>query len=376
MKISIKLVTTAALIAFALAGAVLPGCSSLGTKPTDEEKRRFETSPHYDREQGVFVNRDRLAYERMQKRDKFDDGMFKFMFGNENNEKPETGLPVLKPEVKEFLAPSDEIKVIWFGHSTLLVNLQGTIILIDPILSGYASPVFFAIRRFQDPPLQLQDLPRIDYILISHDHYDHLDRKTIRFFRDKTNRFIVPLGVGSHMKGWGIDPSRIDEFDWWQSRKYGELEFVATPAQHFSGRSFNDRNQTLWASWVIKNNEKRIYYSGDSGYDTHFKAIGDKYGPFDIAFIENGQYNKNWEEVHVFPEQGVQAFYELRGKVFFPIHWGAFKLSVHSWYEPIEKIHQFSLNRKFPLIAPKIGEIVTVSENFPLETWWKPLIEK
>lgn len=182
--------------------------------------------------------------------------------------------------------------------------------------------------------------------------------------------------VGAHIQGWGIEKSRITELDWWQGHKVKGLEFVATPAQHFSGRSFNDRNKTLWASWVIKSGDKKVFFSGDSGYDKHFKEIGDKYGPFDLAFIENGQYNKAWEEVHLLPEQGIQAFYDLKAKIFFPVHWGVFKLSIHPWYEPINKVYQSSLEKKFHLIAPRIGEVVEVGMDYKLVNWWEEQMRK
>ncbi len=367
-------------VIFVLLGVlvVIPSCSSMGTRPTVEDSRRFSSSNHYDQEQRVFLNRDREAMQRMGKRDKFKNmSIFNFLFGNDNNEKPAKPLPVLGVDLNKFKAASDTLKVVWFGHSTFLLNFEAKTILVDPMLSEYASPVPFVIGRFQPPPLKASELPHIDTILISHDHYDHLDMKTIRSFKDKVDtKFIVPLGVGRHLEGWGIDRSRITELDWWESTSFDNLEFVATPAQHFSGRAFGDRNATLWASWVIKSDTKRVFFSGDSGYDKHFKDIGDKYGPFDIAFIENGQYNKVWEEVHLLPEQSVRAFYDLKAEIYFPVHWGAFKLSIHPWYEPIQKVYNSSVERKFPLIIPRIGEVVEVSKNYETTNWWQELLTK
>lgn len=353
---------------------IVGGCAALGSKTKLSDKNQFEHSPQYRKDNGIFVNRREDIFATMSERNKSSGGFIKFLFGNDKGGKPEKGLPVLKPSLEEFLSPSEDIKVIWFGHSTFMLNLKGKIILIDPILSNYASPLFFIMRRFQESPLTLEELPKIDYILISHDHYDHLDMPTVRYFKDKETKFIVPLGVGAHISGWGVDKTRIVELDWWQSVAFDDLKLIATPAQHFSGRSYNDRNATLWAGWIVKNDKHSIFFSGDSGYDTHFKAAGEKYGPFDIAFLDNGQYNKQWEEVHLLPEQVVDAYYDLKAKALFPVHWGVFKLARHPWYEPIQKAYQFSVEKNFPIIAPKIGEVVVVNNLYKVKPWWEELI--
>lgn len=353
----------------------IPVYKALGTSPSEVEQKKFEQSTHYDSQHHIFLNRRAEIFNKMDKRPKFKGmGIIKFLFGNDNHQRPDKGLPVIKPDLKSFKQTSDQIKVIWFGHSTFLLNLKGKMILIDPILSNYSSPIPFLIKRFQPPPLDLKEMPHIDTVVISHDHYDHLDRETILSFLGKDTRFMVPLGVGAHLVGWGIERNRISEFDWWDTKKVGEFEFISTPAQHFSGRSFKNRNKTLWGGWVIKYDDKSIFYSGDSGYDIHFKQVGEKYGPFDVAFIENGQYHKAWKEIHLLPEEGVQAFYDLKAKVFFPVHWGAFKLSVHPWYEPIRKVYSFSVEKKFPLVAPKIGTIVEIGESYVQKPWWEELI--
>lgn len=357
----------------------LGGCSSLGTKPSEQDYERLAKSKNFDTENKIFLNRDRDAFKRMDERPKFKGGggFFKFLFGSDPGAKPENGLPVLKPKLAEFMQPSEELKIIWCGHSTFMVNLHGNIILVDPIISNYASPVFFLMTRFQKSPFTLDELPPIDYILISHDHYDHLDMPTIKYFTNKKQtKFIVPLGVGSHLRGWGVENNRIEELDWWDISKRGEIEFIATPAQHFSGRSLNDRNSTLWAGWIIKSDKKRIFFSGDSGYDSHFKDIGDKYGPFDLVLLDNGQYNPAWQEVHLLPEQGIKAFQEVKGDVFLPVHWGVFKLSTHTWYDPARKAYRYSVERHIPIIIPKIGELVYVSKDYETKQWWEELIEK
>ncbi len=212
-------------------------------------------------------------------------------------------------------------------------------------------------------------------MIISHDHYDHLDKETMKFFAKKKSktRILTALGVGNHLTKWGIKRELISEFDWWEGTKLDDIEFIATPAQHFSGRTLRDRNKTLWSSWVIKTANHSIYFSGDSGYDIHFKEIGDKYGPFDIAFMENGQYNQKWRAVHSLPEESVQAYFDLKAKRFFPVHWGMFVLSLHSWREPVDELLRLSKEREVNIVTPILGEIVTVNDNYKNKIWWSNL---
>ncbi|MFN8370777.1 MAG: MBL fold metallo-hydrolase [Bacteriovoracaceae bacterium] len=297
---------------------------------------------------------------------------FKAWFTDTEKRTPKKPLPEVKPDLKEFLKPSPDLKVIWFGHSTFLLNLLGKIILVDPVFSNNAAPVTFFAKRFQPPVLKLEELPPIDFIIISHDHYDHLDKETMQFFAKKMGKtkILTALGVGKHLTSWGIKKETIREFNWWQGTKIDEIEFIATPAQHFSGRSLTDRNKTLWSSWVIITENQRLYFSGDSGYDIHFKEIGHKYGPFDIAFMENGQYNERWRAVHSMPHESVQAYFDLKAKRFFPVHWGMFVLSLHSWREPADELLRLSQERGVNIVTPILGEIVTVNDNYKNKLWW------
>lgn len=289
------------------------------------------------------------------------------------NRRPGFRLPEVQPDLEQFLKPSSHIKVIWFGHSSFLLNVHGKVILVDPVFAESASPFRNFVSRFQPPVLQLEELPTPDFIVISHDHYDHLDMKAIRHFAHKNIKFLTPLGVGSHLTHWGVDEKKIHELDWWESLQFDQLEFIATPAQHFSGRSPFSENKTLWASWVIRSEQHSIFFSGDSGYDTHFKEIGDKYGPFDLAFIENGQYNKSWRTVHSLPEDSVQAFFDLRAKKFFPIHWGMFVLAMHTWRDPVDQLLRLSQERGVPIVTPKLGELITLDEEYKNTEWWMNL---
>ena len=361
------------LIVFALvvvSGVSFVGCASFGTRPKEEDKSRFKESKHYNASEGMFENRRPNLIKEMKKRT-LTWSTFREFFKSGTDRVPAQRMPEIRPDMDEFLMPSEELKVIWFGHSSFLLNMDGKIVLVDPVFSGAASPISFMVKRFQRPVLELSELPKIDYIIISHDHYDHLDMESIKFFAGSDTQFVVPLGVGSHLRGWGVDSQKIVERDWWQEANFYEIDFIATPAQHFSGRNGIHENETLWASWVLKSKNHKVYFSGDSGYDTHFKEIGDKFGPFDIAFIESGQYNKKWEEVHLLPEQGLAAFRDLRAQKYFPVHWGMFELSTHPWYEPVEYLFEFSQNLNFDLVVPRLGQIVSPNRVLPVDKWWR-----
>lgn len=241
------------------------------------------------------------------------------------------------------------------------------------MFSNSASPFAFINKRFQKPVLALEELPKVDYIVLSHDHYDHLDMQTIKFFKNTNTKFVVPLGVGRHLQYWGITADRITELDWWQTIKYDNLEFILTPAQHFSGRKLIDYNHTLWGSWVVRDASHSIFFSGDSGYAKHFKEIGDKYGPFDLVFIENGQYDPAWRDVHMLPEDVIQAVLDLRAKAFVPIHWGMFCLAPHQWFEPIENIYKLAIACNIDLYTPKIGQVI-VLEKTTTQAWWREFL--
>ncbi|MCI4232074.1 MBL fold metallo-hydrolase [Dickeya dianthicola] len=284
---------------------------------------------------------------------------------------PDQRLPTQSPDLQAFLAADERLKFIWFGHSTLLLNLDDTRILIDPVFSASVSPFSFMFRRFQPPALAREALPDIDIILLSHDHYDHLDEQTIRAFRDTATRFIAPLKVGEHLKKWGIAAQRIQELDWYQSHTLNGITFTATPSHHFSGRSLSGRNTTLWASWVIQGQRERLFFSGDSGYGEHFRHIGERFGPFSLAFVENGQYNHRWPDSHMHPEQTVQAAQDLRAHLFMPVHWGMFALAFHDWADPVRRSSQLARERQLPMIMPMLGEVVTLGTPTATPAWWE-----
>lgn len=347
---------------------MLSACTHFGANPDSAAIKKFAASPQYNISSKSFENTTPDVIKNMNE-NSMSFSLLKEWFFSSNNREPSSKLPEVVPDMQEFIRPSTDLKVIWFGHSTILVNMGGRIILFDPVFSGAASPVSFFVQRFQPATLKLEDLPPVDFIVISHDHYDHLDMRTVRYFADKPTEFIVPLGVGSHLKKWGISEELITELDWWGCTQKKSITFTATPAQHFSGRGLS-QNKTLWASWVVRNANHSLFFSGDSGYAEHFKKIGEHFESFDLAFIETGQYNERWHEVHMLPHESVQAFYDLNAKSFFPIHWGMFNLALHEWDEPIKLTAQASKDKNFQLITPRLGQAVEISPLLQTLHWW------
>ena len=345
-------------------------CSQFGTLPKGKDLIRLKNSKQYDYKKRKFVNRRLDIIEVMRKRIDSASITWDWFFGD-NNRVPEKKMPEATPDMESFLKQSDRIKFIWLGHSSLLMNFLGQIILLDPIFSKEASPVPFIVRRFQPPVIKLDELPEIDYVVISHDHYDHLDMDTIKYFKNKKTQFLVPLGVGSHLKGWGITKERIYELDWWENIKRGGVTFTATPAQHFSGRSFTKQNKTLWAGWVFEKDSKKIFFSGDTGLDIHFKTIGERLGPFDLVFLDSGQYNVLWREVHLLPHEVPVAYKDLNAKYLMPIHWGMFELAMHPWYEPPQKLKALAKEKGILLLTPKLGQIIEVGKDQKTPSWWE-----
>ncbi|GMN08899.1 MBL fold metallo-hydrolase [Croceitalea sp. MTPC9] len=297
----------------------------------------------------------------------------KFFFTKVPNGSPSEDIEVQKVDSTEVANYKSDTRLIWFGHSSFLLQIDGKNILIDPMFGKVAAPHnLLGTNRFnKEMPIVIEKLPKIDLVLISHDHYDHLDYPSIKKLKDKVGMFYAPLGVGSHLKAWGVGKEKIIEFDWWEERLFKNLKLACTPAQHFSGRKFNNRQSTLWSSWVIKSETESLFFSGDSGYAPHFKEIGEIYGPFNFAMLECGQYNKMWADIHMFPEETAQAGLDLNAKLTMPIHWGAFKLALHDWIEPVKRFKSKAEELGLNYITPQIGQEIIIGEvTAKPSNWW------
>ncbi|MET0319793.1 MAG: MBL fold metallo-hydrolase [Duganella sp.] len=302
--------------------------------------------------------------------------MVRMLFDKPADTVPRAAIPVHAITQQQLVAAPDRT-LFRLGHSTVLLKLDGAFWLTDPVFSERASPVQWAgPQRFHRPPIDIADLPPIKGIILSHDHYDHLDYAAVMALAGQTEHFITPLGVGDRLIGWGIPAHKVRQLGWWQSTQVDGVRLLATPAQHFSGRGLNDRNKTLWASFVIEHREARIFFSGDSGYFDGFKEIGRRYGPFDLTMVETGAYDPQWPDVHMQPEESLQAHIDLRGKVMLPIHNGTFDLSLHPWHDPFSRIAQLAAERRLPLATPEIGMALDIMQPMAQGQWWAPLVQQ
>ncbi len=285
--------------------------------------------------------------------------------------KPNETPPFVSNDGKVYLSPpASGLRVTWLGHSTMLLEIDGATVLLDPVWGERASPFsWMGPRRWYESPLSLEDLPQVDAVLVSHDHYDHLNHETIVALKDRVPVFVVPLGVGSHLRYWGVPRDKIVEVDWWQEVQVADVNVVATPARHASGRHLMDLDSTLWAGFAVLGSRHRVYYSGDTGLFPGFKEIGERLGPFDLAMIETGAYNRNWPDWHLGPEQAVIANDWVKGKQLLPIHWGLFDLSFHSWTEPVERVLAASAYYNLSVATPRPGEVFEPGVT-TFEKWW------
>jgi len=345
--------------------AAIAGCGllkQLGKNPEGEDLARLDTLPNY--KNGSFEN---LA-EQSNSANRHNRWLF--LKKRPKTVKPSHALPWVKTDLKALVAPAPTI--VWFGHSSLLIKTAQGNILIDPVFSNYAGPIPGLIEAFKGTTnYHAEDMPPIDVLIISHDHYDHLDYRTLKKLKGKIKMAVVPLGVGSDLVYWGFDRKKIIELNWNRSATLpGGIRVTATPAQHRSNRSYTQENKTLWASYVIQAGRYRLYYGGDGGYGPQFKQIGQQYGPFDLALLECGQYSPNWPWTHLWPGQAAQAAADLHARLLQPIHWAKFVEADQPWNGPIEKFVSTALKLDIPVNVPRIGEPYTLGDPPKTAVWW------
>jgi L-ascorbate metabolism protein UlaG (beta-lactamase superfamily) len=269
--------------------------------------------------------------------------------------------------------PTQGLRTFWIGHASVFIEIDGVRLLVDPVFSDYASPFEMGPKRFQPPPIALVDLPKIDAVLITHDHYDHLDMSTVKQLAARGTAFAVPLGIGAHLQAWGVPAAQIHDMEWGQEHRLGSVRLVSTPSRHYSGRGLTDKDATLWSAWAVIGPQHRVYLSGDTGYSDHFRQTGDRFGPFDIAFVKIGAYGPGapWLDIHMAPEDAVRAVAELRAKRLFPVHWATFNLAFHDWDEPIRRTLAAARAANTEVLTPRLGEIVDADRPFAGSAWWE-----
>ena len=344
-----------------------------GRLPQGERLARIQASPHYIN--GKFQN---LVPVQVMSEDSGENRFVataKFLFGDKSALSPKEPMLSHKTDLKKLDIKQD--LVVWMGHSTFYMQLGGRRILIDPVFSSYASPVFFINKAFSGSNIYTAaDMPDIDVLAISHDHWDHLDYPTVMALKNKIKNIVCPLGVGEYFEYWGFDPGIIHEEDWDKEIKIAEdFSIHILPSQHFSGR-FLTQNPTLWCGFAFVTPKNKVYYSGDGGYGEHFKAIGKQFGGFDLMLGENGQYNMAWHDIHLLPEETAQAAADVRAKALLPAHGGKFALARHPWQEPYQKLAEASQGKDYQLLTPEIGEAVSIDE-ISLQAfgkWWEKML--
>ncbi|MFF0820467.1 MBL fold metallo-hydrolase [Micromonospora haikouensis] len=296
------------------------------------------------------------------------------IFGKQKR-RPTAAVPLVRPADPPATAATErELGVVWYGHASALIEIEGHRVLVDPVWSDRCSPsALVGPRRLHEPPVGLHELPAVDAIMISHDHYDHLDMATVRALTaGQSAPFVVPLGVGAHLERWGVPEDRIVELDWAESHRVGGLTITATAAQHFSGRGLR-RDGTLWSSWVVAGAHRRVFYTGDSGYFDGYAEIGTEHGPFDVTLMQIGAYDRAWPSIHMFPEEAVAAHLDLRGGLLLPVHWATFNLALHDWSEPVDRLWAEAKARDVRLAVPRPGERVVVDAPPAVDGWWQSI---
>jgi L-ascorbate metabolism protein UlaG (beta-lactamase superfamily) len=358
-----------------LALAVLAGVGAFATTrmeafggaPSGELLQRIQRSVHHSGD----------SFHNLEPTHKLQPGTFWNMlhhqfFGDEERV-PRRPIRVVTRRSADYeIPPASGLRATWIGHASVLLEIDDQRVLVDPVFSARCSPVDWAgPERFFAPPIALDALPNIDAVAISHDHYDHLDMETIRFLAGRGTHFFVPLGIGAHLKRWGVPDPQIHDLDWYEQGERKGLQLTATPARHYSGRGVLDGDRALWASWAIVGPRHRVFFSGDSGYSPEFRRIGEKFGPFDLTLIKIGASDPTWQEIHMSPEAAVRTHQDVRGRLLLPVHWGTFNLAYHAWNEPAERLFARATAAGVQFALPRPGEWVEPGISEPQDTWWR-----
>jgi L-ascorbate metabolism protein UlaG (beta-lactamase superfamily) len=365
----IMYISFTSLFFLSLLSYIVLGRTSFGKLPKGERLERIKQSLNY--KDGEFQNQSPTPT--FTGEDNQITAIYKFLFGKKERVTPLDSIPVIKTNLAS-LDPRKDV-LVWLGHSSYFIQIDGKRILVDPVLNDHASPFSWMIKAFKgSDAYKAENIPDIDYLFITHDHWDHLDYETIMKIKPRIKKVICGLGVGSYFEYWGFNPASITELDW-----YGHTDLdknwiaTATPARHFSGRGLK-RNKTLWASFVLQTPSMKIFIGGDGGYDKHFKEIGNKFGPIDLAILEQGQYDQRWKYIHLLPEQVFQAALDLKAKNLLPVHNSKFALAAHHWDEPLNKLAENSEHYNIRALTPMIGEPVNLQDSTQqFSQWWKKL---
>lgn len=347
-------------------GLFLVDNKKFGRLPKGDRLQRVQSSPHY--KNGKFNNLNRTP--------QFTNGanyltiLKDYFLSKSKRDKPKGTIPSQKTDLHQLDRSEDS--VVWFGHSSYFLQVGGRRILVDPVFSGYASPIKGTNKSYPGADVYaVDDMPELDLLIITHDHWDHLDFETVTRLKPKVNKVVASLGVGEHLEFWGYDTQHIHEADWFeQISLHDDFTVHVKPARHFSGRWLT-RQPTLWSSFVLEIGDKKVYVGGDSGYDEHFAQIGEQHGPIDLALLECGQYNTAWHHIHMMPEETVQAGQDLKATKVMPIHWGKFTMALHAWDDSIKRVTAAAKKAGVPLVTPMIGEKVSLHEERSFEPWWK-----
>jgi L-ascorbate metabolism protein UlaG (beta-lactamase superfamily) len=367
-----RLVALAIFLGAAALGVYLAAdrCASFGAHAKGERLARMRSSPHF--RNGAFVNAEPTG---LMKPESFWP-VARAWVASGTMRVPPCPLPMVTDTADRLRTPpSSGLRITWLGHSTTLIEIDGQRILTDPHWSQRASPVRFAgPRRFHPPPLDFADVPPLDAVVISHDHYDHLDMDTIRALAKRAIPFLVGLGMGAHLERWGVLPERIHEMDAWGTHLLpGGVQVTSVPSRHFSGRALFDRNEKRWSAWALVGPRHRVFFSGDTGRTEQFAEARNRLGPFDVALLEIGAFHPSWGDIHLGPDGALEMFQLLGARALFPIHWSTFDLGLHAWSEPAETLYREGAERHIPLLTPKLGEPVEPGDSNAGEPWWRVL---